>query len=34
PGAEASNVGSLDIGLLGDSPALFMGALGAPLTVI
>ncbi len=31
PVAEALNVGSLDIGLLGDSPALFMGALGAPI---
>ncbi|RMO44976.1 Aliphatic sulfonate ABC transporter periplasmic substrate-binding protein [Pseudomonas savastanoi pv. glycinea] len=34
PVAEALNVGSLDIGLLGDSPALFMGALGAPIKVI
>lgn len=34
PVAEALNVGSLDVGLLGDSPALFMGALGAPIKVI
>ena len=32
--AEALNVGSLDVGLLGDAPALFMGALGAPIKVI
>jgi len=34
PVAEALNVGSLDIGLLGDAPVLFMGALGAPIKVI
>lgn len=34
PVAEALNVGSLDIGLLGDSPALFMGALGAPIKTV
>ena len=34
PVAEALNVGSLDVGLLGDAPALFMGALGAPIKVI
>jgi len=34
PLAEALNVGSLDVGLLGDAPALFMGALGAPIKVI
>lgn len=34
PVAEALNVGSLDIGLLGDAPALFLGALGAPIKVI
>lgn len=34
PVAEAINVGSLDIGLLGDAPALFLGALGAPIKVI
>jgi len=28
------NVGSLDIGLLGDAPPLFLGALGAPIKVI
>ena len=28
PVAEALNVGSLDIGLLGDAPPLFLGALG------
>lgn len=34
PVAEALNSGSLDIGLLGDAPALFLGALGAPIKVI
>jgi NitT/TauT family transport system substrate-binding protein len=34
PVAEALNVGSLDIGLLGDAPALFLGALGAPIKVV
>ncbi|WP_426808080.1 ABC transporter substrate-binding protein [Pseudomonas sp. WOUb67] len=34
PVAEALNVGSLDIGLLGDAPPLFLGALGAPIKVI
>jgi len=34
PVAEALNVGSLDLGLLGDSPALFLGALGAPIKVV
>lgn len=34
PVAEALNVGSLDIGLLGDAPALFLGALGAPIKII
>ncbi|RDS89902.1 ABC transporter substrate-binding protein [Pseudomonas fluorescens] len=34
PVAEALNVGSLDIGLLGDAPVLFLGALGAPIKVI
>lgn len=31
PVAEALNTGSLDIGLLGDAPPLFLGALGAPI---
>lgn len=34
PVAEALNVGSLDVGLLGDAPVLFLGALGAPIKVI
>ncbi len=34
PVAEALNAGSLDIGLLGDAPPLFLGALGAPIKVI
>ncbi|MDE1167748.1 MAG: ABC transporter substrate-binding protein [Pseudomonas sp.] len=34
PVAEALNSGSLDVGLLGDAPALFLGALGAPIKVI
>lgn len=34
PVAEALNVGSLDIGLLGDAPPLFLGALGAPIKVV
>ena len=34
PVAEALNGGSLDIGLLGDAPVLFLGALGAPIKVI
>lgn len=34
PVAEALNVGSLDVGLLGDAPALFLGALGAPIKVV
>lgn len=34
PVAEALNVGSLDLGLLGDAPPLFLGALGAPIKVI
>lgn len=34
PVAEALNVGSLDVGLLGDAPPLFLGALGAPIKVI
>ncbi|MBS7727144.1 ABC transporter substrate-binding protein, partial [Vibrio cholerae] len=34
PVAEALNVGSLDLGLLGDAPVLFLGALGAPIKVI
>ncbi|MDF2795001.1 MAG: sulfonate transporter substrate-binding protein [Pseudomonas orientalis] len=34
PVAEALNFGSLDIGLLGDAPVLFLGALGAPIKVI
>lgn len=34
PVAEALNTGSLDIGLLGDAPPLFLGALGAPIKVI
>lgn len=34
PVAEALNVGSLDIGFLGDAPPLFLGALGAPIKVI
>ena len=34
PVAEALNTGSLDVGLLGDAPALFLGALGAPIKVI
>ena len=34
PVAEALNVNSLDIGLLGDAPVLFLGALGAPIKVI
>ncbi len=34
PVAEALNAGSLDLGLLGDAPPLFLGALGAPIKVI
>nr|WP_314487395.1 ABC transporter substrate-binding protein [uncultured Pseudomonas sp.] len=34
PVAEALNVGSLDLGLLGDAPPLFLGALGTPIKVI
>ncbi|KAB0569098.1 aliphatic sulfonate ABC transporter substrate-binding protein [Pseudomonas palleroniana] len=34
PVAEALNASSLDIGLLGDAPVLFLGALGAPIKVI
>ncbi|WP_420893624.1 ABC transporter substrate-binding protein [Pseudomonas oryzihabitans] len=34
PVAEALNVGSLDLGLLGDAPPLFLGALGAPIRVV
>lgn len=34
PVAEALNSGSLDLGLLGDAPPLFLGALGAPIKVI
>ncbi|MBD1550686.1 ABC transporter substrate-binding protein [Pseudomonas typographi] len=34
PVAEALNAGSLDLGLLGDAPPLFLGALGAPLKVV
>jgi NitT/TauT family transport system substrate-binding protein len=34
PVAEALNTGSLDVGLLGDAPPLFLGALGAPVKVI
>jgi NitT/TauT family transport system substrate-binding protein len=34
PVAEALNVGSLDLGLLGDAPPLFLGALGAPIKII
>lgn len=34
PVAEALNTGSLDVGLLGDAPPLFLGALGAPIKVI
>ncbi|WP_054902992.1 ABC transporter substrate-binding protein [Pseudomonas sp. NBRC 111131] len=34
PVAEALNVGSLDLGLLGDAPPLFLGALGAPIKVV
>lgn len=34
PVAEALNAGSLDVGLLGDAPVLFLGALGAPIKVI
>lgn len=34
PVAEALNTNSLDIGLLGDAPVLFLGALGAPIKVI
>ena len=34
PVAESLNVGSLDLGLLGDAPPLFLGALGAPIKVI
>ncbi|WP_371928574.1 ABC transporter substrate-binding protein [Pseudomonas sp. SLFW] len=34
PVAEALNVGALDVGLLGDAPVLFLGALGAPIKVI
>lgn len=34
PVAEALNANSLDIGLLGDAPVLFLGALGAPIKVI
>lgn len=34
PVAEALNSGSLDVGLLGDAPPLFLGALGAPIKVV
>lgn len=34
PVAEALNANSLDIGLLGDAPVLFLGALGAPIKVV
>jgi NitT/TauT family transport system substrate-binding protein len=34
PVAEALNAGSLDVGLLGDAPVLFLGALGAPIKVV
>lgn len=34
PVAEALNVGSLDLGFLGDAPPLFLGALGAPIKVV
>lgn len=34
PVAEAFNSGSLDLGLLGDAPPLFLGALGAPIKVV
>ncbi|MCP2052947.1 UNVERIFIED_ORG: NitT/TauT family transport system substrate-binding protein [Pseudomonas fluorescens] len=34
PVAEALNANSLDIGLLGDAPVLFLGALGASIKVI
>lgn len=34
PVAEALNTGSLEVGLLGDAPPLFLGALGAPIKVI
>ena len=34
PVAEALNAGALDVGLLGDAPVLFLGALGAPIKVI
>jgi len=34
PFAEALNSNRLDIGLLGDGPVLFLGALGAPIKVI
>ncbi len=34
PVAEALNAGSLDIGMLGDAPPLFLGALGAPIKVV
>jgi NitT/TauT family transport system substrate-binding protein len=34
PVAEALNAGSLDLGLLGDAPPLFLGALGAPIKVV
>jgi NitT/TauT family transport system substrate-binding protein len=34
PVAEALNTGSLDLGLLGDAPPLFLGALGAPIKIV
>lgn len=34
PVAEALNAGSLDLGLLGDAPPLFLGALGAPIKIV
>lgn len=34
PVAEALNAGSLDVGLLGDAPVLFLGALSAPIKVV
>lgn len=34
PVAEALNSGNLDVGLLGDAPPLFLGAMGAPIKVV
>lgn len=34
PVAEALNVGSLDLGFLGDAPSLFVGALNAPIKIV